>query len=37
MKYKRLSITLIIAIFSHLLGSETTKYVRYTHEGQESY
>ena len=37
MKYKRLFITLIIAISSHLLGSETTKYVRYTHEGQESY
>jgi len=37
MKYKRLFITLIITIFSHLFGSETTKYVRYTHEGQESY
>ena len=37
MKYKRLFITLIIAISSHLLGSETTKYVRYTHEAQESY
>ena len=37
MKYKRLFITLIIAISSHLFGSETTKYVRYTHEGQESY
>ena len=37
MKYKRLFITLIITISSHLFGSETTKYVRYTHEGQESY
>ena len=37
MKYKRLFITLLIAISSHLPGSETTKYVRYTHEGQESY
>ena len=37
MKYKRLFITLLLAIFSHLPGSETTKYVRYTHEGQESY
>ena len=37
MKYKRLFITLTIAISSHLLGSETTKYVRYTHEAQESY
>ena len=37
MKNKRLFITLFIAISSHLLGSETTKYVRYTHEGQESY
>ena len=37
MKYKHLFITLIIAISSHLPGSETTKYVRYTHEGQESY
>ena len=37
MKYKRFFITLLIAISSHLPGSETTKYVRYTHEGQESY
>ncbi len=37
MKYKRLFITLLLAIFSHLPGSEPTKYVRYTHEGQESY
>jgi len=34
---KRLFITLLIAISSYLPGSETTKYVRYTHEGQESY
>ena len=37
MKNKRLFITLLIAISSYLPGSETTKYVRYTHEGQESY
>jgi len=37
MKYKRLFIILTIGISSHLLGSETTKYVRYTHDGQESY
>ena len=37
MKNKRLFITLFIAISFHLLGSETTKYVRYTHQGQESY
>ena len=37
MKYKRLFITLIITISCHLFGSETTKYVRYKHEGQESY
>ena len=37
MKYKPLFIILTIGISSHLLGSETTKYVRYTHDGQESY
>ena len=37
MNKKRLFITLLIAISSALLGSETTKYVRYTHQGQESY
>ena len=37
MKYKCLFITLIITISCHLFGSETTKYVRYKHEGQESY
>ena len=37
MNKKRLFITLLIAISSALLGSETTKYVRYTYQGQESY
>ena len=37
MKYKPLFIILTIGISSHLLGSEPTKYVRYTHDGQESY
>ena len=37
MNGKRLFITLLLAISSSLLGSEVTKYVRYTYQGQESY
>ena len=37
MTKKRLFITLLIAIYSTLLGSEVTKYIRYVYQGQESY
>ncbi len=37
MNEKRLFIILLLTISSSLLGSEVTKYVRYTYQGQESY